>query len=186
MDSTSTHPTPQGPMTRARARALETEVTSLLNDISYDALETWLLPKSDTLCMIRCQEGPPEDACEDGQAAHSTDEDNQPRGTSSPPRPRTSGPQARTSGLPRTSGLQPGNPAPRSREHRRVHSQPRHPGPRPRTSGLRRSPGHPASSPEIRRLSPEAKPPSPDIRRRAKPRTSGPTPGHPASPACAQ
>ena len=46
MDSTSTHPTPQGPMTRARARAHETEVTSLLNDISYDTLETWLLMRT--------------------------------------------------------------------------------------------------------------------------------------------
>ena len=42
-------------MTRARARALETEVTSLLSDISYDPLETWLLPQSGMLCMLRYQ-----------------------------------------------------------------------------------------------------------------------------------
>ena len=42
MDLPSSLQAPRGPMTRARARALETEVTSLLNDISYDPLETWL------------------------------------------------------------------------------------------------------------------------------------------------
>ena len=58
-------------MTRARARALETEVTSLLSEITYDPLETWLLPKSETLCMIRYQEDPPEDAREGVQAPSS-------------------------------------------------------------------------------------------------------------------
>ena len=79
-------------MTRARARALENEVTSFLSDITYDPLETWLLPKSDMLCMITCQEEPPEDAREDGQAAKSMDEENQQKRASSPSRPRTSGP----------------------------------------------------------------------------------------------
>ena len=52
MDLPSSHEVPRGPMTRARARALETEVTSFLSDITYDPLETWLLPKSEMLCMI--------------------------------------------------------------------------------------------------------------------------------------
>src|SRR3954465_6358684 len=77
MDLPSPHQEPRGPMTRARARALENEVTSFLCDIPYDPLETWLLPKSDMLCILRCQEEPPEDAREDGQAAKSTDEENQ-------------------------------------------------------------------------------------------------------------
>ena len=77
MDLPSSHQEPRGPMTRERARALENEVTSFLSDITYDPLETWLLPKSDMLCMIRCQEKPPEDAREDGQAAKSMDEGNQ-------------------------------------------------------------------------------------------------------------
>ena len=76
MDLPSSHQGPRGPMTRSRARALENEVTSFLSDITYDPLETWLLPKSDMLCMIRCQEEPPEDAREDGQAAKFTDEEN--------------------------------------------------------------------------------------------------------------
>ncbi|KAF6986455.1 hypothetical protein CFC21_004211 [Triticum aestivum] len=87
MDLTSSHQVPSGPMTRARARALETEVTSLLSDITYDPLETWLLPKSETLCMIRYQEDPPEDAREDGQAAKSTDEEERWKEKKTPPGP---------------------------------------------------------------------------------------------------
>src|SRR3954466_9978022 len=70
MDLPSSHQEPRGPMTRARARALENEVTFFLSDIKYDPLETWLLPKSDMLCMIRYL-SPPEDVREDGQAAKS-------------------------------------------------------------------------------------------------------------------
>ena len=164
MDSTSTHPTPQGPMTRARARALETEVTSLLNDISYDPLETWLLPKLDTLCMIRCQEEPPKDAREDGQAAHSADEENQLKRTRSPSRPRTSGPG-------------PGHPAPGASPSATAKSA-KSPGPgHPASSpDIRPQPGNPAKSPDIRRHAtehPEVLPSSPDIRPPA--RTPGPS-----------
>ena len=91
MDLPSSHEEPRGPMTRARARALKTEVTTLLHDITYDPLETWLLPKSEMLCMIRYQEDPLEDAREDGQAAKSTDEENRRKETITPPRPQTSG-----------------------------------------------------------------------------------------------
>ena len=90
MDLPSSHQEPRGPMTRARARALENEVTSFLSDSTYDPLETWLLPKSDMLCMIRCQEDPHKDAREDVQAAKSMDEENQRKRASSPSRPRTS------------------------------------------------------------------------------------------------
>ena len=40
-------------MTRARARALETEVTSLLSLRHFDSHENWLLPSSETLCILR-------------------------------------------------------------------------------------------------------------------------------------
>ena len=132
-------------MTRARARALETEVTSLLSDISYDPLETWLLPKSEMLCVIRYQEDPPEDAHEDGQDPKSTKEENQGKKVKIASRHRTpamapdiqpleiymarslqqklQGPDirrpARTSGPPhRKSGSPPEHPDTPSSEHR--------------------------------------------------------------------
>ena len=53
MDLPSSHQVPSGPMTRACARDLETEVTSLLSHFHFDAHETWLLPHTDTLCILR-------------------------------------------------------------------------------------------------------------------------------------
>ena len=53
MDPSKSPSTPLGPMTQACARALETEVTSLLSHFHFDAHETWLLPHTDTLCMLR-------------------------------------------------------------------------------------------------------------------------------------
>ena len=38
MDLSSSHQVPRGPMTRAQARALETEVTYFLSDMTYDPL----------------------------------------------------------------------------------------------------------------------------------------------------
>src|SRR6187399_2530274 len=53
MDLPSSHQVPSGPMTRARARALETEVTSLLSLRHFDSHETWLLPSPENLCILR-------------------------------------------------------------------------------------------------------------------------------------
>ncbi|XBJ23609.1 hypothetical protein VPH35_001709 [Triticum aestivum] len=53
MDLPSSHQVPTGPMTRSRARAFETEVTSLLSQFHFDAHEAWLLPHMDTLCILR-------------------------------------------------------------------------------------------------------------------------------------
>lgn len=86
-------------MTRARVRALETEVTSFLSDIPYDPLETWLLPKSGILCMIRYQEDPPGDAREDGQVPKFMDEENQRK-------------ESRAASRTHTSGHDPGHPPP--------------------------------------------------------------------------
>ena len=91
MDLPSSHQAPRGPMTRARARALETEVTSLLSDISHDPLETWLLPQFRMLSMIRYQEDPPEDAHEDGQDPKSREEENPRKKARIASRHRTSG-----------------------------------------------------------------------------------------------
>jgi hypothetical protein len=56
MDPSSTPQAPSGPMTRARARALESEVTSLLCEFPCDTLGTWILPQEETLCVLRYQE----------------------------------------------------------------------------------------------------------------------------------
>jgi len=58
---------PGGPMTRARARALETEVTSLLSQFHFNAHETWLLPQTQTLCILRYQGVGHEEAKEQGE-----------------------------------------------------------------------------------------------------------------------
>ena len=43
-------------MTRARAKAIEDKVNSLLSELPLPTRETWLLPHSKTLCVIRCLE----------------------------------------------------------------------------------------------------------------------------------
>ena len=43
-------------MTRARARAIENEVDSLLFEFRSVSHESWILPSSETLCMLRYQE----------------------------------------------------------------------------------------------------------------------------------
>ena len=55
MDASTSPTTPLGPMTRACARALETEVTSLLSQLPLESHETWLLPQTETLCILRYQ-----------------------------------------------------------------------------------------------------------------------------------
>ena len=40
-------------MTRARARAIQSEVNSLLVELPFDPFETWLLPQTETLCVLR-------------------------------------------------------------------------------------------------------------------------------------
>ena len=176
MDLPSSHQEPRGPMTRARARALENEVTSFLSDIIYDPLETWLLPKSDMVCMIRCQEEPPEDAREDGQATKFMDEENRRKEKKTAPGPGHAAPAPDIRPL-ETSTTAAAQPAKYYRA---------------RTSGP--MPGHPAppESPEIRPLARTSDPAnpestershaSPDIRHLLKARTSSPSraPGYPA------
>ncbi|KAE8774074.1 Iron sulfur cluster assembly protein 1, mitochondrial [Hordeum vulgare] len=68
MDPSPTPQAPSGHMTRARARAIETEVTPVLNDCPFDSLGTWMLPQSETLCMLRYHEDDLEDALSEDQA----------------------------------------------------------------------------------------------------------------------
>ena len=67
MDTPTPPTTPLGPMTRARAKAIEDKVNSHLSELPLFMHETWLLPQAEVLCMMRYQEGPPEDAHEDVQ-----------------------------------------------------------------------------------------------------------------------
>ena len=43
-------------MTRARVRAIENKVDSLLFEFRSVSHENWILPSSETLCMLRYQE----------------------------------------------------------------------------------------------------------------------------------
>ena len=56
MDVPTSPSRPFGPMTRARAKAIEDKVNSLLFELPIPTRETWLLPHSETLCVIRCLE----------------------------------------------------------------------------------------------------------------------------------
>ena len=53
MDVSTSPTTPLGPMTRARAKAIEDKVNSLLSELPLSTHETWLLPQAETLCVIR-------------------------------------------------------------------------------------------------------------------------------------
>ena len=68
MDLPLPHQVPSGPMARACARALETEVTSLLSQVHFDDHETWLLPQTETLCILKYQGVSHGDAKEQGES----------------------------------------------------------------------------------------------------------------------
>ena len=56
VESTTNHQAPrEGPMTRARARAIETEVNSFLFDLHWNSHENWVQPQRETLCIHRYQ-----------------------------------------------------------------------------------------------------------------------------------
>lgn len=55
MDLPSSPTTPLEPMTRALVRAIENEVNSLLVELPFDPVETWLLPQTEILCVLRYQ-----------------------------------------------------------------------------------------------------------------------------------
>ena len=147
-------------------------MTSFLSDIPFDPLETWLLPKSEMLCMIRYQEDPPEDAREVGQTAKSTDEEKRQKEKKAAPGPGhpaagdihySSIPTAKHLQAPNIRPRQPGHPTPS--EPPNIRPPARKSGPSEPESNKPSAPvGHPASSA----------------------RTSVPTPGRLASPVYAQ
>ena len=64
MDTPSSPQALKGPMTRARARAIEHEVNSLLFEFRLDSHEDWVLPHKEMLCILSYQGGDPMDAKE--------------------------------------------------------------------------------------------------------------------------
>ena len=150
MDAYTSPTTPLGPMTRARARALETEVTSLLSQLPFDSHETWLLPQTETLCILKYQgvnheearkQGEPEaeDMREDGEEKHQVpnwpdDPDGSP---DDPNRARTIRTTARTIRLTHPEGT------------RSSHLKPDHPDPGPDHSDPARTSGPPAGHPAL-------------------------------------
>ena len=158
MDSTATHPTPQGPMTGARARALETDVISLLSHFHFDAHETWLLPHTNTLCILRYQGVHREEARKQGEPEA---EDMHEDGEEKAPRTRGAGRSGRRPGR---SGQSPDDPDPgpddpanSTEDYRSLPPEAGSSGPRPGSSG-----------------------PCPDVRTAS--RTSGPAPPPAESP----
>ena len=95
MDASTSPTTPLGPMTRARARALETEVTSLLSQLPFDSHETWLLPQTETLCILRYQGVHREEARKQGEPEA---EDMHEDGEEKAPRTRVAGRSGRRPG----------------------------------------------------------------------------------------
>ena len=146
MDLPTSTTTPLGPMTRARARALETEVTSLLSQFHFDEHEAWLLPHMDTLCILRYNGEANEQGQEEEEDGREDEEEEGLQEKSQPPDDRSGpdvrrlkhqpSPSERTSGLDRTTGA----PEPEANE---------------RTSGPDRTTSTPASEPtsvEVRRF----------------------------------
>ena len=78
MDVPTSPSTPLGPMTRARAKAIEDKVNSLLSELPIPTHETWLLPHSETLCVIRCLEtshGAATPKSQDGEAPNQDEQE---------------------------------------------------------------------------------------------------------------
>jgi hypothetical protein len=155
-------------MTRARARAIETEVTSILNDIPYDQHVTWLLPQSGMLCVLRYQQDPLGEARNNGQDPKYTEEEDRQE-------------ELLLSYSSRTSGLWPGHPAPGHLTNSAKIAADKYQDP-----DIRPLPGFPARSNRTwLEARPDIRPRAPDIRHPLEARTSGTTPGH-LAPVCAQ
>ena len=72
MDLRTSPTTPLGPITRAREKAIEDKVNSLLSKLPLSMHETWLLPQAETLCVIRYLEEGHEAATSNGQDSEDT------------------------------------------------------------------------------------------------------------------
>ncbi|XBI79560.1 hypothetical protein VPH35_088985 [Triticum aestivum] len=77
MDVSTSPTTPLGPMTRARAKALQDKVNSPLSELPLSTHETWLLPQAETLCVIRYLEEGHGASTPNGQDDEETEHDGQ-------------------------------------------------------------------------------------------------------------
>ncbi|SPT17767.1 unnamed protein product [Triticum aestivum] len=77
MDLPTSPTTPLGPMTRARAKAIEDKVNSLLSELPLSTHETWLLPQTETLCVLRYLEESHGTSTSKGQDGKATNHEGQ-------------------------------------------------------------------------------------------------------------
>ena len=152
---------PRGHMTRPQTYTIGHKVNSLLSELSLSTCETWLLPPTCVLCMIRYLEESHGATTSNGRASEDAKYKDQEKKLPESYSGRTTG-QRRTSDAwtlsqpeePVTTG--PGHPSrPRkSGALHRTHAKLKRVSPdfRPeaRTSGSSRDAGHPAPSPDIR------------------------------------
>ena len=96
MDLPTSPTTPLGPMTRARAKAIEDKVNSLLSELPLPTYDTWLLPHVETLYVIRYLEESHGTATPNGQVGKDTKREGQEEGLLETL-------SHRTTGAPRTS-----------------------------------------------------------------------------------
>ena len=83
-------------MTRARAKAIEDKVNSLLSELPLSMHENWLLSQAETLCVIRCLEESLGPTTLNGQDGEDAKLNGQEEGLLETPRLRTTG-ELRTS-----------------------------------------------------------------------------------------
>ena len=183
---------PRGHMTRPQTYAIGHKVNSLLFEPSLSTCETWLLPHAWTLPKLKYNRDDHRESKDKGQAWKRRRKKSQ---LLQAPDIR---PQPGHPALPASPDIrpQPAHPAPITARVQKLNPTSLDIRPEARTSGSSRAAGHPAPArksgaryPESRSIghsSPDIRPASPDIRHLVKARTSGPTPGHPASPACVQ
>ena len=78
-------------MTRVRARAIRCKVNSLLVELPFDPLETWLLPQTEMLCVLRYQESNQGEVTMQDEHQEHVDDLPSPEGPEQPPNHRPGG-----------------------------------------------------------------------------------------------
>ena len=149
--------------------------------------ETWLLLQARTLCILRYTRGDHGEPKDQGRACAKAWKRR--RKKSQLLQAPDIRPQPGHPALPASPDIrpQPGHPAPIIERVQKLNPDSPNIRLEARTSGSSRAAGHPAPARKSGARYPESRSighSSPDIRHLVKARTSGPTPGHPASPAC--